>query len=267
MATVWLSGRLVRTILCLARQPRWGFLRDAANHSRLLPGCPDRSLRGGEDALRPRPLHGHRGDCLGCVPGAGLDDETDQDATADAFEVLRFIATKRLAAGRLTVIDATNVRPEDRAVAPGTGPEYHALAVAIVFDLPDDLCQAHNRQRPERDFGGRSSGGRPSSSAVAAGLKREGFRYVYTFTTPEEVRQPPSSGSRSGPIAGTSTAPSTLSATSTGVLTNSSALLQRLGYAMAVEPDAPARHLPCHASRRSQGRFSGRSGRSGAAHS
>jgi len=42
------------------------------------------------------------------------DDETDQNATKDAFEVLHFIAGKRLAARRLAVVDATNVRPEDR---------------------------------------------------------------------------------------------------------------------------------------------------------
>lgn len=43
--------------------------------------------------------------CRGLVS----DDENDQQATAAAFDVLRFIAGKRLAAGRLTVIDATNV--------------------------------------------------------------------------------------------------------------------------------------------------------------
>ena len=37
------------------------------------------------------------------------DDINDQVATKDAFEVLRFVAAKRLMAGRLTVIDATNV--------------------------------------------------------------------------------------------------------------------------------------------------------------
>ena len=37
--------------------------------------------------------------------------ETDQAATPEAFEVLHFIAAKRLAAGRLTVIDATNAQP------------------------------------------------------------------------------------------------------------------------------------------------------------
>lgn len=35
------------------------------------------------------------------------DDENDQSATNDAFDVLYYIAGKRLEAGRLTVIDAT----------------------------------------------------------------------------------------------------------------------------------------------------------------
>ena len=46
--------------------------------------------------------------CRGLV----CDDENDQSATNDAFEVLHFIAAKRLAAGKLTVIDATNVQAE-----------------------------------------------------------------------------------------------------------------------------------------------------------
>ena len=48
--------------------------------------------------------------CRGLVS----DDENNQGATTDAFEVLRFIAGKRLAAGKLTVVDATNVQPEAR---------------------------------------------------------------------------------------------------------------------------------------------------------
>src|SRR5438034_2921720 len=42
------------------------------------------------------------------------DDENDQSATKDAFEVLHFVAAKRLAAGKMTVIDATNVQAEAR---------------------------------------------------------------------------------------------------------------------------------------------------------
>ena len=46
--------------------------------------------------------------------GVVSDDENDQTATNAAFEVLHFIAAKRLAGGRLTVIDATNVHAEGR---------------------------------------------------------------------------------------------------------------------------------------------------------
>ena len=59
------------------------------------------------------------------------DDETAQEATADAFEVLHFIARKRLAARRLTVVDATNVRPEDRRQLVAIAREYHAMPVAL----------------------------------------------------------------------------------------------------------------------------------------
>ncbi|MCP3934313.1 MAG: hypothetical protein GY708_02955 [Actinomycetia bacterium] len=43
------------------------------------------------------------------------DDETDQSVTGAAFGLLHTIIDKRLQLGRLTVIDATNVKPEDRA--------------------------------------------------------------------------------------------------------------------------------------------------------
>ena len=42
------------------------------------------------------------------------DDEADQSASADAFQLLRLITAKRLRRGRLTVIDATNVQPTAR---------------------------------------------------------------------------------------------------------------------------------------------------------
>src|SRR5205823_6885557 len=49
-------------------------------------------------------------ECRGLVS----DDENDQAATNAAFEVLHFIASKRLEAGKLTVVDATNVQREAR---------------------------------------------------------------------------------------------------------------------------------------------------------
>src|SRR5262245_33902794 len=71
--------------------------------------------------------------CRGLVS----DNENDQAATKDAFEVLHFIASKRLAAGKLTVVDATNVQPEARKPLVALAREYHVLPVAIVLNLSD----------------------------------------------------------------------------------------------------------------------------------
>src|SRR5258707_13862659 len=65
------------------------------------------------------------------------DEENNQAVTNDAFEVLHFVAAKRLALGRLTVIDATNVQPEARKPLVQLARQYHCLPVAIVLNLPD----------------------------------------------------------------------------------------------------------------------------------
>ena len=71
--------------------------------------------------------------CRGLVS----DDENNQAVTNHAFELLHFIAGKRLALGRLTVIDATNVQPEARKPLVQLARQYHCLPVAIVLNLPD----------------------------------------------------------------------------------------------------------------------------------
>jgi protein phosphatase len=122
--------------------------------------------------------------CRGLVS----DDENSQAATKDAFDVLQFIAAKRLAAGRLTVIDATNVQQEARQPLVALAREYHCLPVAVVFNLPEDVCQQRNRERADRDFGShviRQQRSQLRRSLKA--LKREGFRHIFVFETPEEV--------------------------------------------------------------------------------
>jgi protein phosphatase len=122
--------------------------------------------------------------CRGLV----ADNENDQQATPDAFEVLHFIAAKRLAAGRLTVVDATNVQPEARKPLVELARRYHMLPVAIVFNLPERLCQERNRLRADRDFGPHVI--RQQSQQLRRslrGLEREGFRHVFVLDTPEEV--------------------------------------------------------------------------------
>ncbi|MBY0522835.1 MAG: AAA family ATPase [Gemmataceae bacterium] len=87
--------------------------------------------------------------CRGMVS----DDENNQAVTNDAFELLHFIGAKRLALGRLTVVDATNVQPESRKPLVQLARQYHCLPVAIVLNLPERLCQERNRSRDERTFG------------------------------------------------------------------------------------------------------------------
>jgi protein phosphatase len=97
--------------------------------------------------------------CRGLV----ADDPNDQGATEDAFAVLHEIAGRRLRRGRLTVVDDTNVQRESRAALMQVAREHDLFAVAIVLDLPQEVCSARNAGRPDRDFGITSSGARAGS--------------------------------------------------------------------------------------------------------
>jgi len=122
--------------------------------------------------------------CRGLV----ADDENDQSATKDAFDVLHYIAGKRLARGRLTVVDATNVQREARKPLVQLARAHHVLPVAIVLNLPPKLCHARNEAREDRDFGPHVV--RQHSSQLRKslrGLKREGFRNITVLSSPEEV--------------------------------------------------------------------------------
>jgi protein phosphatase len=116
------------------------------------------------------------------------DDENNQAATNDAFEVLHFIAAKRLARGRLTVIDATNVQPEARKPLVELARRYHCLPVAIVLDLPAPLCHERNQGRDDRQFGPHVVAQQRSQLRRSLrGLKREGFRHVFILDSVEEI--------------------------------------------------------------------------------
>lgn len=116
------------------------------------------------------------------------DDENSQSATNDAFDVLYYIAGKRLKSGLLTVIDATNVQKESRKGLIELGRTYHCLPVAIVLDLPEKVCEERNQSRPDRNFGGhviRQQNQQLKKSI--RGLKDEGFRQIYILKSLEEV--------------------------------------------------------------------------------
>ncbi len=122
--------------------------------------------------------------CRGLVS----NDVNSQTATAAAFEVLDFIAGKRLDAGLLTVIDATNVQPEARKQLINLARDHDVLPVAIVLDVPESVCAARNATRPDRDMGAHVIRRQHQQLRRSLrGLGREGFRTVHVLDGVEAV--------------------------------------------------------------------------------
>src|SRR3954453_13636314 len=122
--------------------------------------------------------------CRGMVS----DDQNNQAVTNEAFALLHYIASQRLALGRLTVIDATNVQPESRKPLVELARKYHCLPVAVVLDLPERLCQDRNRSRDERNFGPHVVRQQHAQLRRSLrGLGRKGFRHVFVLENPEVV--------------------------------------------------------------------------------
>lgn len=110
------------------------------------------------------------------------DDETDQSATPDAFDLVHAVIEKRLKNRRLTVVDATNVQRESRAGLIALARKWHALPVGIAFDMPVTLCVERNRTRPDRPFG--EAVVRRQQRDLERSLRhldREGLRIVHTL--------------------------------------------------------------------------------------
>jgi protein phosphatase len=122
--------------------------------------------------------------CRGLVS----DDENDQDATKAAFELLDVIVGKRLARGRLTVVDATNVQREARQHLVELAKAHDVLPVAIVLDVPPAVAVARNAERPDRDFGSHVIRRQHDQLRRSLkGLSREGFRHVQVLDTVEAI--------------------------------------------------------------------------------
>lgn len=122
--------------------------------------------------------------CRGIVD----DDENSLDATGDAFDLVHTIAETRLRRRRLTVIDATNVRKEDRAHLVAIARRNHALSIAIVLNPGEEICHERNKTRPDRQFGPHVV--RNQTRLMKRNinkLDKEGFRYVHELRSPEAV--------------------------------------------------------------------------------
>jgi len=116
------------------------------------------------------------------------DDEADQSATPAAFQVLHLIAGLRLRRRRLTVIDAVNARPIDRRPLLTLAGAHDTAAVALVFDLPEQVCVARDRARPGRSVGSRVI--RAQREAILRSLPalpEEGFDAVHVFDSTESM--------------------------------------------------------------------------------
>ncbi|MGW4567834.1 polynucleotide kinase-phosphatase [Streptomyces sp. NPDC004561] len=123
--------------------------------------------------------------CRGLV----RDDENDQSATRDAFDVLHYIAGKRLAAGRRTVVDATSVQQDSRRRLIELARQHDVLPIAIVLDLPEEVCAQRNAARADRAAMPRRVIQRHIRELRRSlrHLEREGFRKVHVLRGAEEM--------------------------------------------------------------------------------
>ncbi|WP_327288278.1 polynucleotide kinase-phosphatase [Streptomyces sp. NBC_01198] len=117
------------------------------------------------------------------------DDANDQSATRDAFDVLHYIAGKRLAAGRRTVVDATSVQQESRRQLVALAREHDVLPIAIVLDVPEQVCAERNAARPDRAGMARHVIQRHQRELRRSlrGLEREGFRKIHILRGTAEI--------------------------------------------------------------------------------
>ncbi len=116
------------------------------------------------------------------------DDETDQSATKDAFDVLHYLVGTRLRRGLLTVVDATNVQRDARAGLIALARSHDVLVDAIVLDVPESTAIERNLARPDRAFGSQViSRQRRDLKRSIGRLRKEGFRRVHELHGVEEI--------------------------------------------------------------------------------
>jgi polynucleotide kinase-phosphatase len=117
------------------------------------------------------------------------DNENDLSATDAAFELLHFLAAKRLKLGKLTVIDALNLRKEDRAKLVQLGKDNYALAAAIVLETPIRILFDRHEKRIDRNFGKNVLEKQFDDFKLSIKtIEREGFSYTYFINPEEEVK-------------------------------------------------------------------------------
>ncbi len=114
------------------------------------------------------------------------DDPNDQSVTAPAFDALHYVASARLKLGRMAVVDATSVKPQDRASLVRVAREHDVFPIAIVFDMDERVLLERNAKRDDRHLSAQVIRRHVQElRRHLRGLEREGFRAVHILRSPE----------------------------------------------------------------------------------
>ena len=116
------------------------------------------------------------------------DDEADQSVSEAAFALLHAVLEARLQRGRLAVVDATNVEEWGRRQLLAIADRRRRPAVAIVLDLPIEVCierLARRGNRPVPPHAVRRQHRELMRSLPT--LADEGFGAVYVIGSAEEA--------------------------------------------------------------------------------
>jgi protein phosphatase len=120
--------------------------------------------------------------------GVVCDDESSQAASREAFELVHLAIRQRLRHRRLTVADATCIQADTRKELLDIARRYHYLTCAIVFELPEEVCQEQNLSRPGRVVPPHVITSHVATTQKAArAIEREHFNHRYFLRSREEV--------------------------------------------------------------------------------
>jgi protein phosphatase len=117
-----------------------------------------------------------------------VSDHEHVSATKDAFEVMRFVAGKRLARGLRTVLDATHIQPYSLDPVIELAKQYYATPVAIVFNMPTEVLLNRAATRTDRHVAPAVVfKHRDQLRRTIRVLRKQGFRHVYILSGEEQV--------------------------------------------------------------------------------
>ncbi len=118
------------------------------------------------------------------------DDENNQKASADAFDLLYFLVEKRLKRKKLVVVDATNLKSSVRKTLLRLAKNYHCQTFAIVFNLPKTLLLERHHERNDRHFEDEIiENHHYDLNVILPHLKKEHFKKIITLDSVETINE------------------------------------------------------------------------------